>query len=113
MINGNDKKKCEELIKKFGIEYLKNKRAKGFSGGEQQKLALARFMMKKYDLVIFDEPTSAMDEKSQANAERIIMEYAKGKTLVIITHDKSQISKIADKTIFMNNGKICDGTIKS
>lgn len=106
LINGTDKNKCEELIEKFGIAYLKNKRAKGFSGGEQQKLALSRLMMKDYDLVILDEPTSAMDEKSQEVAEKIIMEYAKDKTLVIITHDKSQISKIADRTIFMNNGII-------
>ena len=113
LINGGDREKCEKLINSFGITYLKSKRAKGFSGGEQQKLALARLMTKDYDLVILDEPTSAMDEKSQNVAEKIILEYAKNKTLVIITHDKSQISKIADKTIFMNNGKIDNGTIKS
>lgn len=106
MINGDDKNKCEKLIRDFGIGYLKGKRAKGFSGGEQQKLALARFMMKDYDLAILDEPTSAMDEKSQEKAESIILDYAKGKTLIVITHDKSQINKIADKTIIMNNGKI-------
>ena len=106
MINGNDKNKCEKLINDFGIGYLKGKRSKGFSGGEQQKLALARFMMKDYDLAILDEPTSAMDEKSQEIAERIILDYAKGKTMIIITHDKSQINKIADKIINMNGGKI-------
>ena len=106
MLNGNDRDKCENLINRFEISYLKGKRAKGFSGGEQQKLALARFMMKDYDIAILDEPTSAMDEKSQEKAENIILDYAKGKTLIIITHDKSQINKIADKTIIMNNGKI-------
>ena len=112
MINSRDKNKCEKYIKAFNIEYLCGKRAKGFSGGEQQKLALARFMMKDYDLAIFDEPTSAMDEKSQNNAENIIMEYSKGKTVIIITHDKSQINKLADITINMNNGKIVDGIIE-
>lgn len=106
MLNGKDRAKCEELINRFEISYLKGKRAKGFSGGEQQKLALARFMMKDYDIAILDEPTSAMDEKSQEKAENIILDYAKNKTLIIITHDKSQINKIADKTILMNNGKI-------
>lgn len=109
LINGNDKAKCEKLIDEFGIGYLKGKRAKGFSGGEQQKLALARFMMKDYEIAILDEPTSAMDEKSQARAEENIINYAKGKTLIIITHDKSQINKIADKTITMNGGKIVNG----
>lgn len=106
LINGNDKNKCEKLINDFGIGYLKGKRAKGFSGGEQQKLALARFMMKDYDLAILDEPTSAMDERSQERAEEIILNYAKGKTMIVITHDKSQINKIADKIINMNGGKI-------
>ena len=106
MVNGCDRKKCEKLIDDFNIGYLKGKRAKGFSGGEQQKLALARFMMQDYDIAILDEPTSAMDEKSQEMAEELILKYAKGKTLIIITHDKSQINKIADKTINMNGGKI-------
>ena len=110
MINGDDKAKCEKLINDFNIGYLTGKRAKGFSGGEQQKLALARFMMKDYDLAILDEPTSAMDEKSQDMAEENILNYAKGKTMIIITHDKSQINKIADKTINMNGGKIVNGT---
>ena len=106
LLNGSDKNKCNGLIQKFEIEYLKGKKAKGFSGGEQQKLALARFMMQNYDLVILDEPTSAMDEKSQNRAESIIIDYAKNKTMIIITHDKSQINKIADETIYMSNGKI-------
>ena len=106
LINGNNKDRCEELINKFGIAYLKNKKAKGFSGGEQQKLALARLMMNDYDLVILDEPTSAMDKESQSIAECVVTEYAKGKTLIIITHDKSQINKIADVTINLTNGKI-------
>ena len=106
MINGNDKEKCEKIINSFNIGYLKGKSAKGFSGGEQQKLSLARFMMQDYDIAILDEPTSAMDEKSQEMAEELILNYAKGKTMIIITHDKSQINKIADKTINMNGGKI-------
>ena len=63
-------------------------------------------MMKDYDLAILDEPTSAMDEKSQERAEEIILNYAKGKTMIVITHDKSQINKIANKIINMNGGKI-------
>ena len=113
LINGKNKNKCEELIDKFGIGYLKGKNAKGFSGGEQQKLSLARLMMKDYDLVILDEPTAAMDEKSQINAENVILEYSKNKTLLMITHNLSQIEKIADIKIFMKNGKIEDGIAQS
>lgn len=106
LVNGKDRKKCESLINKFEIEYLKGKNARKFSGGEQQKLALARFFMQDYDLAILDEPTAAMDKKSQTKAENIIREYVKGKTLIMITHNIEQIKNIADVNIVMNNGKI-------
>lgn len=106
LINGNDKKKCNELIKRFEIEYLKGKSAKKFSGGEQQKMGLARFMMKDYDVAILDEPTSAMDEVSKDKAIEIIKEYAKGKTLIMITHDLSKVNVIADYVLRMECGKI-------
>ena len=106
MINGTDKKKCEELIEKFEIGYLKGKNAKKFSGGEQQKMGLARLMMQDYDVAILDEPTSAMDEVSKNKAISIIKEYAKGKTLIMITHDLSKVNEIADYVLRMECGKI-------
>ncbi len=106
LLNGNDKEKCDEIIKKFDIEYLRGKNAKKFSGGEQQKMGLARLMMKDYDLVILDEPTSAMDEISKTRAIDIIKEYAKNKTLIMITHDLSKVNDIADYTIRLECGKI-------
>ena len=106
MINGKDRKKCQELINRFEIAYLKGKNARKFSGGEQQKMGLARFMMKDYDVAILDEPTSAMDEVSKDKAIEIIKEYAKGKTLIMITHDLSKVNVIADKVLRMECGKI-------
>ena len=106
MLNGKDKNKCDEQITKFEIGYLKGKNAKKFSGGEQQKMGLARLMMKDYDLVILDEPTSAMDEVSKNKAIKIIKEYAKNKTLIMITHDLSKVNEIADYTIRLECGKI-------
>lgn len=106
MINGTDKKKCEELIEKFEIGYLKGKNAKKFSGGEQQKMGLARLMMQDYDVAILDEPTSAMDEVSKNKAISIIKEYAEGKTLIMITHDLSKVNEIADYVLRMECGKI-------
>lgn len=106
MLNGKDKEKAEKLIKTFNLEHLSGRNAKKFSGGEQQKMGLARFMMQDYDLAILDEPTSAMDEFSKNNAIRIIKEYAKNKTLIMITHDLSKVNEIADFTIKMDCGKI-------
>ena len=113
LINNNDKNKCESLIKKFSLEHLKGKSAKKFSGGEQQKMSLARFMMKDYDIVIFDEPTSAMDEISKKNAVDIIEEYTKNKTMIMITHDLGCVEHIADYIIKMDDGKIYDRISRS
>ena len=106
LLNGNDKTKCNQLIDLFDISYLKGKNAKKLSGGEQQKMGLARFMMQDYDLAIFDEPTSAMDEISKENAMNIIKHYAKGKTVIMITHDLAKINDIADEVIKIDCGKI-------
>lgn len=106
LLNVNNKTKCNQLIDLFGITYLKGKNAKRLSGGEQQKMSLARFMMKDYDLAILDEPTSAMDEISKEKAIDIIKKYSKNKTVIMITHDLSKIYNIADKVIKLDCGKI-------
>ncbi len=113
LISNNDKNKCESLIKKFSLEHLRGKSAKKFSGGEQQKMSLARFMMKDYDIVIFDEPTSAMDENSKKTAVDIIEEYTKNKTMIMITHDLPCVEHIADYIIKMDDGKIYDRISRS
>ena len=108
MIKNNDKDKCEKLINELNISYLKKKNAKKFSGGEQQKMSLARFMMDDYDIVILDEPTSAMDEASKINAMRIIEKYVLDKTLIMISHDLKQIEDNKKIIIRIENGKIND-----
>lgn len=99
-------RKAETLISEFGIEYLKNKNAKRFSGGEKQKLGLARLFMNDYDLVILDEPTSAMDDDSINIAENIIKEYTKNKTLLLITHDIEQAKRFSHEIHILKNGDI-------
>ena len=113
LINGNDKNKCNKLIDEFGIGYLRGKNAKSFSGGEAQKMGLARFMMDDYDIVIFDESTSAMDKESKNKVAKILKNYAFNKTIIMITHDLSHVQGIADKIIEMNGGKINDRPVKS
>lgn len=99
------KEKVNQLIKDFQLEYLKNKNAKKFSGGEQQKVALARFLMKDFDIYIFDEATSAMDPKSVIQAEEIIKKYCANKTIIMITHEIEQSKRFANITLIMNEGK--------
>lgn len=99
-------RKVDDMITKFGLEALRKKNAKKFSGGEQQKVALARFMMQDFDLAILDEPTSAMDKESETVAEKIIRNYAKDKTLILITHELDQARRFTEDKLVMNSGKI-------
>lgn len=110
--NNNDIHKVEQIINDFNIDYLKNKNAKSFSGGEKQKLSLARFMIREYKISIFDEITSAMDTNSIRVAEQNIVKYfnneydkngIKNKIIMIITHDIEQAKRLTDKIFVVKN----------
>ena len=111
--------KAKILIEDFNLTYLHKKNAKSFSGGEQQKLSLARFMMKEYNICIFDEVTSAMDTNSILNAEKNIIKYLNSeyddslnkknkneKIIIMITHNIEQAKRISDKIYYLKNKTI-------
>ena len=118
LINSKDKKRCETLIDDFQIGHLRKKNAKVFSGGEQQKVALARFMMRDYKIAIFDEVTSAMDTESILIAENNIKKYfnleydeekkIRDRIIIVITHSMEQANRLADKILVLKNGKVED-----
>lgn len=80
----------EEVLSAVGLEGKVDKKVYMLSGGEQQRVALARLMLKKCDIILADEPTGSLD---QANAERvmtILQELnASGKTVILVTHDEA------------------------
>ena len=80
----------EEVLSAVGLEEKVDKKVYMLSGGEQQRGALARLMLKKCDIILADEPTGSLD---QANAERvmtILQELnAGGKTVILVTHDEA------------------------
>lgn len=101
-----NEKKSNYYIDKFEIGYLRGKNAKKFSGGEKQKMSLVRFMMDDYDVAIFDEPTSAMDDKSKKITSTLIKEYSKDKIVIVITHDMTYLDQIALRIFKMADGKL-------
>ena len=72
LLNGTDVKRANWLMDQLQLRHLALKRADKLSGGETARMALARLMMKRYDLVILDEPTAAMDMETTALAETLI-----------------------------------------
>lgn len=110
LLNGNDYPAAKTLTDRLGLSALIKSPAKKLSGGETAKLALARIMIKSYDLLILDEPTAPMDMESTIAAEALMKEYAKenDSALILITHSLQQALRIADYTLFFSKGKLIE-----
>lgn len=82
--------------------------ALGLSGGQQQRLCIARTLAVNPEVILLDEPTSALDPISTLKIEELLMELKKDYTIVIVTHNMQQASRIADKTAFFLHGEIIE-----
>lgn len=110
LLNGNDKNHATALMEAVQISHLANKRADRLSGGETARMALARLMMKSYDLAILDEPTAPMDMETTLLAEQLIVDYVNrtGCALVLVTHSLQQARRIANEVLFFHEGKLLE-----
>lgn len=104
----NDKKLAMELLDALKMSAFARKNASKLSGGETQRIALARTFMADSSLILLDEPTSAMDIGSSILAEKLIKEKSVGKTLIFSTHSIPQAEKLADYIIYLDNGLITE-----
>ena len=104
--NGNDSK---EAIKAVGLEQHMNKFPNQLSGGEQQRVSIARAIAKKPKLLLCDEPTGALDSKTGVEVLKLLKKQCDGNnganTVIIVTHN-SLFADIADTVIRVKNGKI-------
>ena len=85
-----------------------NKNALGFSGGQQQRLCIARALSVNPKILLMDEPTSALDPISTGKIEELLDEIKKDYTIVIVTHNMQQAMRISDKTAFFLFGEIIE-----
>lgn len=76
------------------------------SGGQQQRLCIARALAVEPDILLMDEPTSALDPISTLKIEDLIQDLKKDYTIIIVTHNMQQASRISDKTAFFLTGEI-------
>ena len=84
------------------------KSALGLSGGQQQRLCIARAVALKPEVLLFDEPTSALDPISTGAIEELISELKKDLSVVIVTHNMQQASRLSDYTAFMYLGDLVE-----
>lgn len=85
-----------------------NKNALKISGGQQQRLCIARALAVEPEVLLMDEPTSALDPISTAKIEDLVGELKKNYTIVIVTHNMQQATRISDRTVFLLNGEIIE-----
>jgi len=100
-------KQAEELIQLVGLKERKNHKPAELSGGEQQRVAVARALANNPDIIFADEPTGNLDSDNSELVNQLILDLKNnhGKTLLIVTHNK-ELMKLADKVFEMKDGKI-------
>ncbi|MDY6964678.1 MAG: ABC transporter ATP-binding protein [Halobacteriota archaeon] len=97
-------RRAEELLEIVGLAHRKNHKPPELSGGEQQRVSIARALANDPEIIFGDEPTGNLDTKSGEIVMTFLEELnKKGETLVIVTHDP-EIAKRADRTISMRDG---------
>lgn len=102
------KMKVDDIIERFEIEDLRDKRAHLLSGGESQKVSLARALVFEPRLLLLDEPTSNIDPESIKIMEREIVRFneeTKG-TVIIVTHNMEQSRRLCHDIIYLKEGKV-------
>ncbi len=117
-----DQQKLDQMVetslKKAALwEEVKDKlrnNALTLSGGQQQRLCIARALAVEPEVLLLDEPCSALDPTATAKIEELIIDLKKNYTVVIVTHNMRQAARISDKTAFFYNGVIVEfGNTKS
>jgi phosphate transport system ATP-binding protein len=85
-----------------------DKNAMGLSGGQQQRLCIARALAINPDVVLMDEPASALDPKSTLKIEDLISDLKKDYTIIIVTHNMQQAGRVSDHTAFFYEGRLIE-----
>ena len=85
-----------------------NKSALGMSGGQQQRLCIARALAVQPEVILMDEPTSVLDPISTSKIEDLVIELKKDYTIIMVTHNMQQATRVSDKTVFFLLGEIIE-----
>lgn len=97
------------LLELAGLGALADRPARALSGGEAQRLALARALAARPQALLLDEPTASLDPASTSAIEALIRRVAaEGATVLIVTHDAGQARRLADRALFLHAGRIVE-----
>ena len=109
----NTSKDAKEVLKSVGLSRHANKFPQELSGGEQQRVSIARAIMKNPKVLLCDEPTGALDSKTGVEVLKLLREQCDDDTTVIIVTHNALFADIADRVIRVKNGKVEENIINS
>ncbi|WP_207462352.1 ATP-binding cassette domain-containing protein [Azospirillum sp. SYSU D00513] len=102
-------RRVEEALAHVGLAGRAGDPARKLSGGEQQRLALARALLTEPDLLLLDEPTASLDPNATEEVERLVAQVAAGGTKVIlVSHNLAQVARLARDLILLTEGRVAE-----
>jgi tungstate transport system ATP-binding protein len=101
--------RIEDALAEVGLRPLAHRSARVLSGGEQQRLALARAWALRPEVLFLDEPTASLDPKASRAVEEIVRGiHARGTTIVMTTHNLAQAKRLASDVVFLQEGRLVE-----
>lgn len=110
--NKNNDQVIKKSLKKVDLEHFEERKPDKISGGERQRVAIARSIAKDSKIILADEPTGSLDEENSHIIFNLLKEEAKKKLVIVVTHNEEIAKKYLDYYIRIDNGNILENTIK-
>jgi len=100
---------CKTWLERLHLGHKSQQAARRLSGGEQQRLALARALALEPRVLFMDEPAASLDPSSTKTIEDVVMEQKRlGTKIIFVTHDVAQARRVADEVIFLHHGQVLE-----
>lgn len=115
IITSSDSERLQEVLYILGIRHLRRKMYSELSGGQQQRVMLARSLISRPELLIFDEPSTALDPEARESFFQLIQKLnkEKGIAIILITHDTGYVGKYANKLLYLDKEVVYFGNFSN
>ncbi len=109
MARGEARARASEALARAGLDGLADRPARVLSGGEQQRLALARAWVTEPEILFLDEPTASLDPAATRAVEELVLQiHRAGTKIVMTTHDLGQARRLAEEVLFLHHGRLIE-----